>query len=35
VLQQIGTILAAAVVASLYPAIMASRTPATELSRDG
>jgi putative ABC transport system permease protein len=34
-LQQIGTILAAAVVASLYPAIMASRTPATELSRDG
>jgi len=32
--RQAGTILAAAVAASVYPAIRASRTPATELSRD-
>ncbi len=32
--QQAGTILLAAVVASLFPALRASRTPATELSRD-
>jgi putative ABC transport system permease protein len=34
VLQQVGTIVAAAVLASVYPALRASRTPATELSRD-
>jgi putative ABC transport system permease protein len=34
VLQQSVTILGAAVLASLYPALRASRTPATELSRD-
>ena len=34
VLQQIATIVAAAVLASLYPALRASQTPATELSRD-
>jgi putative ABC transport system permease protein len=34
ILQQAATILGAAVIASLYPAIRASRTPATELSRD-
>ena len=34
ILQQIATILAAAIVASVYPALRASRTPATELSRD-
>jgi putative ABC transport system permease protein len=34
ILQQIFTILAAAVLASLYPALRASQTPATELSRD-
>ena len=34
VLQQIFTILAAAVLASLYPALRASQAPATELSRD-
>ena len=32
--QQFATILAAAFLASLYPAFRASRTPATELSRD-
>jgi putative ABC transport system permease protein len=32
--QQAATILGAAVLASLYPALRASRTPATELSRD-
>ncbi len=32
--QQAVTILLAAVVASLFPALRASRTPATELSRD-
>lgn len=32
--QQVVTILAASVVASLYPALKASRTPATELRRD-
>ncbi|MFQ6673042.1 MAG: ABC transporter permease, partial [Candidatus Tectimicrobiota bacterium] len=32
--QQATTILAAAALASLYPAVRASRTPATELSRD-
>jgi ABC-type lipoprotein release transport system permease subunit len=31
---QSATILAAAVLASLYPALRASRTPATELTRD-
>ncbi|MFQ5990048.1 MAG: FtsX-like permease family protein [Candidatus Methylomirabilales bacterium] len=34
VLQQTATILAAAIVASLYPAIRASQAPATELSRE-
>jgi putative ABC transport system permease protein len=34
VAQQIATIVGAAVLASLYPALRASRTPATELSRD-
>ncbi len=34
VLQQVAAILAAAVLASLYPAVRASRTPATELGRD-
>ena len=34
VLQQAATILAAALLASLYPALRASETPATELSRD-
>ncbi len=34
VLEQVGTILGAAVLASLYPAFRASRTPAVELSRD-
>ena len=34
VLQQAATILAAALLASLYPAFRASETPATELSRD-
>jgi putative ABC transport system permease protein len=34
IVQQAMTILAAAVVASLYPAMRASRTPATELNRD-
>jgi putative ABC transport system permease protein len=34
VLQQVGTIVAAAVLASVYPALRASQTPATELSRD-
>ncbi|MBI3457356.1 MAG: ABC transporter permease [Candidatus Rokubacteria bacterium] len=34
VLQQIATIMAAAVLASLYPALRASQAPATELSRD-
>ncbi len=34
VLQQTATILAAAVLASLYPALRASQAPATELSRD-
>jgi putative ABC transport system permease protein len=34
VLRQVATILGAAVVASLYPALAASRVPATELSRD-
>ena len=33
-LQQSAAILGAAVIASLYPALRASRTPATELSRD-
>jgi putative ABC transport system permease protein len=33
ILQQSATILGAAVLASLYPALRASRTPATELSR--
>jgi putative ABC transport system permease protein len=33
-LEQGGTILAATVAASLYPALRAARTPATELSRD-
>lgn len=32
--QQVATILAAAVVASLYPAMRASRTPASELSKE-
>jgi putative ABC transport system permease protein len=32
--QQYATILAAALLASIYPAIRASKTPATELSRD-
>jgi putative ABC transport system permease protein len=32
--REVGAILAAAMVASLYPALRASRTPATELSRD-
>ncbi len=32
--QQMMTILAAALLASLYPALRASRTPATELSHD-
>lgn len=35
ILQQAVTILGASVVASLYPALRASRTPATELSREG
>jgi putative ABC transport system permease protein len=34
IVQQAVTILGAAVLASLYPALRASRTPATELSRD-
>ena len=34
ILQQSVTILGAAVLASIYPALRASRTPATELSRD-
>jgi putative ABC transport system permease protein len=34
VLQQTVTILAAAVLASIYPAVRASQAPATELSRD-
>jgi putative ABC transport system permease protein len=34
VLQQMATILSAALVASIYPALRASRTPARELSRD-
>jgi putative ABC transport system permease protein len=34
IVQQTVTILGAAVLASLYPALRASRTPATELSRD-
>ena len=34
ILQQSVTILGAAVLASVYPALRASRTPATELSRD-
>lgn len=34
VVQQYATILAAALLASLYPAFRASKTPATELSRD-
>ncbi len=34
VLQQLAIILAAALLASLYPAFRASETPATELSRD-
>ena len=34
VAQQYATILAAALLASLYPAFRASKTPATELSRD-
>ena len=33
-LQQAGTILTAAVAASIYPAVRASRTPAAELSRE-
>jgi putative ABC transport system permease protein len=33
-LQQSVTILGVAVLASVYPALRASRTPATELSRD-
>jgi putative ABC transport system permease protein len=32
--RQVGAILAAAIIASLYPALRASRTPATDLSRD-
>jgi len=32
--QQAATILLAAVAASLYPALRASRTPATELTRE-
>jgi putative ABC transport system permease protein len=34
VLEQLAAIVAAALVASLYPALRASATPATELSRD-
>ncbi len=34
VLQQLATILTAALLASLYPALRASKTPAVELSRD-
>jgi len=34
VLQQLATILTAALLASLYPALRASKTPAAELSRD-
>ncbi len=33
-LQQLATIVGAAILASLYPALRASQTPATELSRD-
>jgi putative ABC transport system permease protein len=34
ILREVGTILVAAGLASAYPALLASRTPATELSRD-
>ncbi len=34
IVQQVTTVLGAAVLASLYPALRASQTPATELSRD-
>jgi ABC-type lipoprotein release transport system permease subunit len=34
VLEQLAAIVAAALVASLYPALRASATPATELARE-